>query len=343
MTVPPTYRLYRDWRSDVGAVRVRHDGRVHDLEAKVRSLATRERDREPISRSASQQALEPTGTRRHNRAMPGTGERRIVSVLISDVVDSTVIAETLGPERSKFLFDEIVGLMAEQVRRFDGTVAQLTGDGVLALFGAPAAHGDDAERAVRAAQGIHVALDRYAARGGRGVRDRSCGTGGGQHGAGRRPRARRVSRRALQRARRHGQHRRPPAVARGRGGVAVGPATARELAGRFELEPLGELELKGISQPVAAFRLIGEHEPEAAPLTPFVARDAELASVVDALVRLEDGLGSIVAITGEAGAGKSRLVAEARARAGSDVRVLVGSASSYTTQSPFWPIRDADS
>ena len=86
------------------------------------------------------------------------GERRIVSVLISDLVDSTSIAEKLGPERSKFLFDEVVGLLAEQVRRFDGTVAQLTGDGLLALFGAPVAHGDDAERAVRAALAMHDAL-----------------------------------------------------------------------------------------------------------------------------------------------------------------------------------------
>ena len=55
--------------------------------------------------------------------------------MITDVVDSTAIMEELGPERSKVLFDEIAGLMAEQVRRFDGTVAQLTGDGILALFG----------------------------------------------------------------------------------------------------------------------------------------------------------------------------------------------------------------
>jgi class 3 adenylate cyclase len=92
----------------------------------------------------------------------GAGERRIVSVLITDVVDSTAIAETLGPERSKFLFDEIVGLMVDVIRKLDGTVAQLTGDGLLALFGAPASHGDDAERAVRAALAMHEALARYA-------------------------------------------------------------------------------------------------------------------------------------------------------------------------------------
>src|SRR5215210_7959121 len=67
------------------------------------------------------------------------GERRLVSVLMADVAGSTAIGEALGPERSKFLFDEVVRLMAERVREYGGTVAQLQGDGLLALFGAPVA------------------------------------------------------------------------------------------------------------------------------------------------------------------------------------------------------------
>src|ERR687889_59852 len=91
-----------------------------------------------------------------------TGERRIVSVLVADVAGSTTIAERLGPERSKFLFDEVIRLMTEQVQRYDGTVAQLTGDGLIALFGAPLAHEDDSERAVRAGLTIQRALVQYA-------------------------------------------------------------------------------------------------------------------------------------------------------------------------------------
>src|SRR5204863_3534410 len=89
--------------------------------------------------------------------------RRLVSVLLTDVVDSTSIAERLGPERSKFLFDEIARLFDAEVERFDGTVAQHTGDGVLALFGAPTAHEDDSIRAVRAACALHESLARYGA------------------------------------------------------------------------------------------------------------------------------------------------------------------------------------
>src|SRR5215475_5844209 len=78
-------------------------------------------------------------------SMPG-GERRVVSVLLADVADSTAIGERLGPERSKFLFDEVVRLIAGEVKRFGGTVVQLTGDGLYALFGVPHAHDDDADR-----------------------------------------------------------------------------------------------------------------------------------------------------------------------------------------------------
>src|SRR5262249_57017299 len=92
--------------------------------------------------------------------VPGGG-RRVVSVLLADVADSTAIGERLGPERSKFLFDEVVRLIAGEVRRFGGTVAQFTGDGLFALFGVPAAHDDDAERAVRAALAMQAALAAY--------------------------------------------------------------------------------------------------------------------------------------------------------------------------------------
>ena len=78
------------------------------------------------------------------------------------MVGSTAIGEQLGPERSKLLIDEVMRLMAEQVRRYDGTVAQLVGDEMLAFFGAPVSHEDDSERAVRAALSIQRAVQSYA-------------------------------------------------------------------------------------------------------------------------------------------------------------------------------------
>src|SRR5262245_42836118 len=90
------------------------------------------------------------------------GERRVVSILLVDIADSTAIGEQLGPERTKVVFDEVVRLIAGEVKRFGGTVAQLTGDGLYALFGVPNAHEDDAERAVRAGQAVQAALAAYA-------------------------------------------------------------------------------------------------------------------------------------------------------------------------------------
>ena len=89
------------------------------------------------------------------------GERRIVTALVADVVGSTAIAERLGPERSKFLIDEVVRIMGEQVRRYVGTVAQLVGDELLAFFGAPVSYEDDSERAIRAALAIQRAIAQY--------------------------------------------------------------------------------------------------------------------------------------------------------------------------------------
>jgi ABC-type transport system substrate-binding protein/class 3 adenylate cyclase len=272
--------------------------------------------------------------------MTTAGERRIVSVLISDLVDSTSIAEKLGPERSKFLFDEIVGLMAAEVRRFEGTVAQLTGDGLLALFGAPVAHGDDAERAVRAALAIHEAFARYAAdvAGAYGIALEArvaVNTGPVVVPALDVPPD--VLYNALGDTVNVAARLQPSA---GAGGVVIGPATARELAGRFELESLGELELKGKTEPVAAYRVTGEAQAETVHESPLVGRERELASLVEALSRLDEGLGTIVSVTGEPGIGKSRLVTEALSRAASDVRFLVANAASYTSNAPFWPVRD---
>src|SRR4051794_14893886 len=232
------------------------------------------------------------------------GERRIVSVLVADVADSTAIAETLGPERSKFLFDEVVRLMREEVERFGGTVAQLTGDGVLALFGAPVAHEDDSERAVRSAFAIREAVARYGAEVapayGFDLRVRvAVNTGPVVVPAGEAPPD--VLFNAL------GDTVNVAARLQALGDVVVGPATARQVGDLFALDGLGDLELKGKRETVAAFRVVGlRADPAVRPEPALVGRDAELAVVGDVLERLSGGRGGIVSITGEPGIGKSR-------------------------------------
>jgi class 3 adenylate cyclase len=92
----------------------------------------------------------------------GLGERRVVTVLFCDIVGSTVLGERLGPERFKVVMDQVLGRIVAAVSRYEGTVAQVMGDGLLAFFGAPLAHEDDSERAARAALDIRDALTAYA-------------------------------------------------------------------------------------------------------------------------------------------------------------------------------------
>jgi class 3 adenylate cyclase len=268
------------------------------------------------------------------------GERRIVSVLLADVQRSTPIAEKLGPERSKLLFDEVIRLMRQEVERLGGTVAQLTGDGIFALFGVPIAHEDDAERAVSAALAIHDALGRYDADVGPayGIELRArvaVNTGPVVVPTADEPPERRYN--ALGdtvnvAARLEG-------VA-GRRGVCVGERTARQLGEAFELESLGELELKGIGAPVATFLVSGVREVATGPPTgPFVGRERELRELETVLERLLEGAGAVVSITGEPGIGKTRLLAEASEHYRGRVRILEGHAVAHAEERPYWSVR----
>ena len=193
------------------------------------------------------------------------GERRIVTALVADVVGSTTIAEKLGPERSKLLIDEVMRIMSEQIRRLDGTVAQLQGDELLAFFGAPVSYEDDSERAVRAALAIQRAVAQYAQE----VKDAygidlairiGVNTGpvvvGGQSDGqdGYDPwnalgETVNVAARLQQVA--------------GEGGVVIGPTTQRQVETCFDLEELGPQDLKGVAERLTAYRVTRAREPAA--------------------------------------------------------------------------------
>ena len=274
--------------------------------------------------------------------MAGTeGERRVVAVLMADIAGSTAIGEALGPERSKYLFDEVMRLVAAEVERYDGTVAQLAGDGLLAVFGAPVAHEDDSERAVRAGLAIQRSLEHYGAD----VRE-----------------AYEIDIRA-----RIAVNTGPVVIApgdgdaRGRynalgdtvnvtarlqalaaeGEMLLGPQTAVQVRSSFELEELGPTSLRGRAEPIDRYRVVREVEQgSTAPEGALVGRDSELAEVRDTLDRLADGIGAILAITGEAGIGKSRLVTEAAAPLGDRLLVLEGRGLSYAQAFPYGPVRE---
>ena len=270
-----------------------------------------------------------------------TEERRIVTALIADVVGSTAIGEKLGPERSKLLIDEVIRLMTEQVRRYDGTVAQLVGDELLAFFGAPVSYEDDAERAVRAALAIQRAVQSYAQE----VEDaygiklavrigintgpvvvgvEADGDGDPWNALGDTVN---VAARLQQIA--------------PEGGVVVGPTTERQIEDCFEVEEVETPELKGVSKKLRVFKVLGARELEhAEPLHPIVGRDFELTVLDRVMDGLIEGRGAIVSVMGEPGIGKSRLVWEVRSRYRERVRFIEGRSVSYAQTFPYYPIRD---
>ncbi|HVG89492.1 MAG: ABC transporter substrate-binding protein [Gaiellales bacterium] len=266
-------------------------------------------------------------------------ERRVVTVLMADLVGSTAIAERLGPERARFLLDEVVSVMTEEVYRFGGTVAQLAGDGMLALFGAPVANEDDPQRAARAALAIRSSLERY----GHEVRDaygievavrQALNTGVvvvAPSSAGDNPYN------ALGDTVNVAARLQAQAAA---GEILAGGDTHRLICSWFDLEDVGDADLRGREQPVSAHRLVAEGgDAESERRLPLVGRDYELSLLTRVMSDLREGLGSIVVVTGEPGIGKTRLVGEAL-RESHDIVVLEGHGVSYASGFPLWPVRD---
>ena len=244
--------------------------------------------------------------------MPAGAERRQLTVMFCDLVGSTALASRLDPEDLREVIGEYHKDVARVVGRFDGFVAKYMGDGVLAYFGYPQAHEDDAERAVRVGLKI-VAIRRVvpAAPGGT-LRVRvGIATGlvvvGDLVGAGESYERGVVGETPNLAARLQ-------ALAEP-GGVVIDARTRRLTGGIFDYEELGELELKGFAAPVAAWRVRGEGVVDsrfealhsAATLTPFVGREEEIELVLRCWEQAKEGKGQVVLLTGEPGIGKSRL------------------------------------
>src|SRR6266571_3073432 len=239
-------------------------------------------------------------------------ERRIVTVLFGDLSDFTSWSEDLDPERVGAVTDRVLAALAGSVKTFGGHVDKLTGDGIMAVFGAPVAHEDDAERAVRAALSMQRAVRRVLddERGGGAPLGLRVGLNTGEVVAGVQAALEyTVIGDTVNTAARL-------ADAAAIGGVYAGERTSvatRHLASWRHLRPL---RLKGKREPVEAYELLGLLD---APGTrsgigdeaPFVGRETELARVASRLAEVVDrGEPRVLIVTGEAGLGKTRLAAE---------------------------------
>jgi ABC-type oligopeptide transport system substrate-binding subunit/class 3 adenylate cyclase len=249
-------------------------------------------------------------------------ERRTVTILFCDVEGSTAMAEDLDPEDVMEIMDGAFDVLIEPVYRYEGTLARLMGDAVLAFFGAPIAHEDDAQRAVLAALDIIAGAQEYATRleRERGVRGFNVRVGintglvvVGEVGSDLRVEYTAMGD-AVNLAARMESAAEP-------GTVLVSEGTHKLVAPLFETEALGPVEVKGKAEPVAVYRVLASREVSgklrgiAGLESPLVGREAELGALADAVDRLRTGAGGIVTLVGEAGIGKSRLVAEVRKQA----------------------------
>jgi class 3 adenylate cyclase/tetratricopeptide (TPR) repeat protein len=256
------------------------------------------------------------------------GERKQVTVLFCDVVESTRLSEQLGPEGMHELMDRALRLMAEAVHRYQGTVNQFLGDGLMALFGAPVALEDHALRAVHAALAIRETIDglnaQRAREGGVGLRLR-IGLNTGLVVVGKIGDDLRMDYTAIgdttHLAARMQQAAEP-------GTILVAAATHRLVEGHVRSEPLGPVVVKGLSEPVAAYRIVGRRRRTRLEvraergLTRLVGRRRELDMLRDQFQHARAGRGQVVGIIGDAGIGKSRLLWEFRA-ALADERVVM--------------------
>ncbi|HVN84546.1 MAG TPA: adenylate/guanylate cyclase domain-containing protein, partial [Candidatus Binatia bacterium] len=275
-------------------------------------------------------------------------ERKQVTVLFADCIGSTAMAERLDPEDVHGIMDRCFRMLAEQVHRFEGTINQFTGDGIMALFGAPIAHEDAPERAVRAALEMQSALQAYhdELHRERGIDFRMrIGINTGPVVVGKIGDDLRMDYTAIGDTTNLAARLQSAAAP---GSVLISQNTAKLVGARFVLQPVGALQLKGKSAPVEAFEVLraAPRAPLVAPsehgLTPLVGRTDELAILETIFRRVIAGHGQVVFVAGEAGIGKSRLLHEFRQRLlGEPTTWLVGRCISFGRGIPFLPIIDA--
>ena len=277
------------------------------------------------------------------------GERKQVTVLFADLKASMELLADRDPEEARQLLDPVLDRMMAAVHRYEGTVNQVMGDGIMALFGAPIAHEDHAVRACYAALAIQEAMRRYSEE----VRR--------THGITVQMRVGLNSGEVVVRAIDNDLHMdysaigqtthlaaRMEQLATSGSILLTTTATLRLAEGFIQVKALGPVPVRGLAAPVEVFELVGTTAMRrrlqamvARGLTRFVGRQTELAALQHALERADTGHDQVVALMGEAGVGKSRLVYELIHSYHLQQWLVLESASvSYGKATPYFPVID---
>jgi class 3 adenylate cyclase/tetratricopeptide (TPR) repeat protein len=274
------------------------------------------------------------------------GERKQVTVLFADIRGSTRLLEGLDPEEGQKLIDPVLGVMMDAVHRYEGTVNQVLGDGIMALFGAPLAHEDHALRACYAALAMQEEMRRHRRKLGQSEEaglQIGIGVNSGE-----------VVVRSIDNdlnidysAVGHTTHlaARMQELADG-GTILMTAPTLRQVEGFFQVQSVGAIQVKGVSRPVEAFQVVAattaRTRVQAAAtrgLTPLVGRQTEIEVFNKLVEQAASGKGQILAMVGEPGMGKSRLVHEfTRHKLRPGWLVLEGASVSYGKATPYFPL-----
>jgi class 3 adenylate cyclase/tetratricopeptide (TPR) repeat protein len=261
----------------------------------------------------------------------GVDERRVVTVLFADLVDSTSLVTSLDPEAARDLLNETFRRLAAEVRRYGGTLEKYIGDAILAVFGFPTGHDDDAARAVRAALAMRDIVKTAETALGDLPLHLRIGLDTGEVAAGPWPGELRVTGPPVHTAARVQQAAEPDQI-------LLSARTVRAARDSVEVGPARALAVRGQAQPVEVAEVLGlsPAEPAAGPM---VGREADLPRLVGALDHAAHH-NRLVLLVGDAGVGKSALARAATAELGDRVHVLWGRCQPDWQSLPFWPVRE---
>jgi class 3 adenylate cyclase/tetratricopeptide (TPR) repeat protein len=276
------------------------------------------------------------------------GERKQVTVLFADMKGSMELLVDRDPEEARRLLDPVIEQMMESVHRYEGTVSNLMGDGIMALFGAPLAHEDHAVRACYAALRMQESVTRYA----EGVRRTEgvpiqirVGLNSGEVVVGTIGNDLKMDYTAVGQTT-HLAARMEQAATPGT--VLISPDTLRLAEGYIDAKSLGPVVIKGLGEPVEVYEVTGAASSRSRfraaatrGLTRFVGRDAEVEQLCKALEQAKKGQGQLVAVVGEPGVGKSRLFYEfTRSQRTREWLTVESSSASYGKATAYLPVID---
>ena len=276
------------------------------------------------------------------------GERKLVTVLFADVANYTAMAENLDPEIVHQIMDGCFNILMGEIHKYEGTINQFTGDGVMALFGAPVAHEDHAQRACYAALAIQKAIKKYneKVKKNHGVEFKMrIGLNSGLVIVGAIGDDLRMDYTAVGDTTNLASRMESIAMP---GDILVARETFKLAKDFFELKPLGKVELKGKENPIDAYKLFRAGEVDtrieasiAKGLTRFVGRKNSMAALTEALEEVKAGSDQVVGIVGEAGVGKSRLLFEFKNRLShNNFNYLEGRCLQYGVSMSYLPFLD---